>query len=249
MKRSTGRGCGSCRCCSSARTISTASAPRSTVPRRLPDIHKRTCGYDVPSVQVDGMDVIAMYQAVKWGADWVREQSRPYLIEALTYRFPRPLHVGSCQVPESCRACRVERAGSVANFGKRLLKQGIARPGSHEGDAVRRAVATVQEAVKFAEDSPWPEDSEVLRGYLRVTVVGEDASLSTPSPFMAEGSGETAQQVFATSSSAQPPLYVLWVHKAGGQMALYSNEVFMPEMTYRDALNLALKEEMRRDPP
>ncbi|HXC92672.1 MAG TPA: thiamine pyrophosphate-dependent enzyme, partial [Geobacteraceae bacterium] len=53
----------------------------------VPDIHKRTCGYDIPSEKVDGMDVIAVYQAVKRAAEWVREHSRPYLIEAVTYRF------------------------------------------------------------------------------------------------------------------------------------------------------------------
>src|SRR5512140_1036036 len=53
----------------------------------LADIHKRTCGYDIPSVQGDGMDVMALHEAIKWGTEWVREHSRPYLIEALTYRF------------------------------------------------------------------------------------------------------------------------------------------------------------------
>ena len=50
-------------------------------------LHRRTCGYDIPSEKVDGMDVIAMYQATKRAAEWVRERQRPYFIEAVTYRF------------------------------------------------------------------------------------------------------------------------------------------------------------------
>src|SRR5512136_2494036 len=53
----------------------------------LADIHKRTCGYDIPSEKVDGMDVIAVYKAVKYGAERVRESGLPYFIEATTYRF------------------------------------------------------------------------------------------------------------------------------------------------------------------
>src|SRR5512144_1681497 len=40
----------------------------------LADIHKRTCGYDIPSVRVDGMDVMAVHEAVKWGAELGPEQ-------------------------------------------------------------------------------------------------------------------------------------------------------------------------------
>src|SRR5512136_5770 len=46
----------------------------------LADIHKRTCGYDIPSEKVDGMDVIAVYKAVKYGAERVRESGLPYFI-------------------------------------------------------------------------------------------------------------------------------------------------------------------------
>ena len=126
----------------------------------LTDIHKRTCGYDIPSVQVDGMDVIAVHEAVKWGADWVREQSRPYLIEAITYRF----RGHSMSDPGKYRpVAEVElwkERDPIPNFSRRLIEEGIAKP--EQLDAIReQAAATVREAVKFAEESPWPEDSAV----------------------------------------------------------------------------------------
>ena len=126
----------------------------------LSDIHKRTCGYDIPSERVDGMDVIAVHQSVKHAAEWVREHSRPYLIEALTYRF----RGHSMADPGKYRAAAElelwKERDPVPQFAKRLLAEGIA--GQEVLDRIKEAaMATVLEAVTFAEESPWPEDSEV----------------------------------------------------------------------------------------
>jgi pyruvate dehydrogenase E1 component alpha subunit len=49
----------------------------------------------------------------------------------------------------------------IPGFAKRLLEEGIASQA--QLDKIREtAFATVQEAVKFAEESPWPEDDEVF---------------------------------------------------------------------------------------
>ena len=126
----------------------------------LADIHKRTCGYDVPSVRVDGMDVIAVHEAVKWGAEWVREQSRPYLIEALTYRF-RGHSMADPGKYRSLAELELWKARDpIPGFAKRLVEEGIATLAALEA-IQQRALAMVQEAVKFAEESPWPEDGEV----------------------------------------------------------------------------------------
>jgi pyruvate dehydrogenase E1 component alpha subunit len=127
----------------------------------LADIHRRTCGYDIPSERVDGMDVVAVHQAVKHAAEWVREHSRPYLLEALTYRF----RGHSMSDPGKYRAAaEVElwkERDPIPNYAGRLLAEGIAVQG--DLDRIREAVlAAVQEAVTFAEESPWPEDGEVF---------------------------------------------------------------------------------------
>jgi len=126
----------------------------------LADIHKRTCGYDIPSVRVDGMDVMAVHEAVKWGTEWVREHSRPYLIEALTYRFRGHSMADPGKYRSAAEVELWKSRDPISGFGKRLVEEGIA--GQPQLDAIReQAVATVQEAVKFAEESPWPEDGEV----------------------------------------------------------------------------------------
>jgi pyruvate dehydrogenase E1 component alpha subunit len=126
----------------------------------IADIHKRTCGYDIPSEKVDGMDVIAVYQAVKHAAEWVREHSRPYLIEAITYRFRGHSMADPAKYRSVAEHDVWKARDPLPAFARRLLAEGIA---TDEQLAVilSKASAVVQEAVQFAETSPWPEDEEV----------------------------------------------------------------------------------------
>ena len=126
----------------------------------IPDIHKRTCGYDIPSEKVDGMDVIAIYGAVKRAAEWVREHSRPYLIEAVTYRF-RGHSMADPGKYRSVAEHEVWKARDpIPNFGRELVAEGVASQAQLDA-ILTESTAVVQAAVKFAEESPWPEDKEV----------------------------------------------------------------------------------------
>src|SRR5690242_1584281 len=126
----------------------------------LPEIHRRTCGYDIPSEKIDGMDVIAVHQAVKHASEWVREHSRPYLIEAITYRFRGHSMADPAKYRSAAELELWKERDPIPAFSKRLLEEGSASQA--QLDAIReKAVAVVQEAVRFAEESPWPEDSDV----------------------------------------------------------------------------------------
>ncbi len=126
----------------------------------LADIHKRTCGYDIPSEKVDGMDVIAVYQAVKHAAEWVSGHGRPYLIEAVTYRFRGHSMSDPGRYRSPAEVELWKERDPIPNFARRLIDEGIA---TEDTLACMRAKAAVlvEEAVKFAEESPWPEDDEV----------------------------------------------------------------------------------------
>ena len=126
----------------------------------LADIHKRTCGYDIPSVRVDGMDVMAVHAAVKWGAEWVRQQNRPYLIEALTYRF-RGHSMADPGKYRSAAEVEIWKARDpLPAFAIRLIEEGIVTQ-AELGAIKQESISIVQEAVTFAEGSPWPEDGAV----------------------------------------------------------------------------------------
>ncbi|MBT0653243.1 pyruvate dehydrogenase (acetyl-transferring) E1 component subunit alpha [Geomobilimonas luticola] len=126
----------------------------------LADIHKRTCGYDIPSVRVDGMDVMAIHDAVKWGAEWVRQQNRPYLIEALTYRFRGHSMADPGKYRSAAEVELWKARDPLPAFAIRLIEEGIVTQ-AELGAIKQEAIAIVQEAVTFAEESPWPEDGAV----------------------------------------------------------------------------------------
>ncbi len=126
----------------------------------LPMVHKRTCGYDIPSEKVDGMDVIAVYKAIKYAAEKVRETGRPYFVEATTYRFRGHSMADPAKYRSAAEHDIWKSRDPIPNFAKRLMEEGIATVAQLE--SIREmAAATVQEAVKFAEESPWPEDDAV----------------------------------------------------------------------------------------
>lgn len=126
----------------------------------LASIHKRTCGYDIPSEKVDGMDVIAVYKAVKHAAEMVRETSRPYFIEAITYRFRGHSMADPAKYRSAAEHEIWKARDPLPAFAKRLREEGIASEAQLD-HILTGARTIVQEAVAFAETSPWPEDEEV----------------------------------------------------------------------------------------
>ncbi|TLM65259.1 MAG: pyruvate dehydrogenase (acetyl-transferring) E1 component subunit alpha [Deltaproteobacteria bacterium] len=126
----------------------------------LPTVHKRTCGYDIPSEKVDGMDVLAVFKAVKYAAEKVRESGRPYFIEALTYRFRGHSMADPAKYRSAAEHEVWKARDPIPNYARRLLAEGIATEAQLA--AIRdRCVALVAEAVSFAEASPWPAADEV----------------------------------------------------------------------------------------
>ena len=53
----------------------------------LPDYHIRGKPYDIPGEQVDGMNVLAVYEATQKAAAYCRSGKGPYILEMMTYRY------------------------------------------------------------------------------------------------------------------------------------------------------------------
>ncbi|KPK00979.1 MAG: hypothetical protein AMS20_14495, partial [Gemmatimonas sp. SG8_28] len=51
------------------------------------DVYRRACSYDMAEETVDGMDVLAVHEAVTSAVDRARSEHLPTLIEARTYRY------------------------------------------------------------------------------------------------------------------------------------------------------------------
>jgi pyruvate dehydrogenase E1 component alpha subunit len=127
------------------------------------DIADRAVGYGMPGVVVDGMDVVAVYEAAGEAIERARRGEGPSLIECKTYRFYD--HVGKRGMGVSYRTddevMEWRRRDPIELFEGRLAEQGILS--ADEAKAVHdRVSAQLQEAISFAESSPLPDPSEVL---------------------------------------------------------------------------------------
>jgi pyruvate dehydrogenase E1 component alpha subunit len=119
------------------------------------DLSKKAEGYGVPGTRVDGMDVIAVREAVAEGVRQAREESRPTLLEAFTYRY----RGHSAADPEVYREREeVEEwreKDPIESFARRCVEAGVL--GEREVQEVRdKADEAVEAAVEFADASPEP---------------------------------------------------------------------------------------------
>lgn len=124
---------------------------------RNPSVAARAQAYGLPGVEVDGNDVLAVYQAADEAVARARQGNGPTLIECRTYRI-RAHSEGMREVgyrtPEEVAAWK-ERC-PIKAFSERLIGDGLA--GQAEIAAVEAEVrALIEEAVAFAERSPLPE--------------------------------------------------------------------------------------------
>jgi pyruvate dehydrogenase E1 component alpha subunit len=119
------------------------------------DLSKKAEGLGVPGVRVDGMDVLAVRDLVAEHLRIAREERRPTLVEAFTYRF----RGHSAADPEVYRTKEeVEewrRKDPIEVFNARLVGEGVLEEG--DLDEIRqRAEERVLEAVAFADASSEP---------------------------------------------------------------------------------------------
>jgi pyruvate dehydrogenase E1 component alpha subunit len=119
------------------------------------DLSKKAEGYGVSGERVDGMDVIAVREGVAEGIRKAREERRPTLLEAFTYRY----RGHSAADPEVYREREeVEEwreKDPIETFAKRCIEEGVL--GEREVQEVRdKAEQEVLAAVEFADASPEP---------------------------------------------------------------------------------------------
>ena len=126
------------------------------------DLYKKADAAEIPSEQVNGMDVMAVWEATKRASLAVRQGKGPYFIEALTYRF----RGHSMSDPADYRPRREEKLWKerdpIPYFARKLVDEGIFDP-ERLRVIKEEVVKEVEEAVQFADKSPWPESIELMK--------------------------------------------------------------------------------------
>jgi pyruvate dehydrogenase E1 component alpha subunit len=114
------------------------------------DLSVKAGGFGVPGTRCDGMDVLDTHAVVGEAVRCAREQHKPQLVEAVTYRFKGH----SVADPEEYRSDEEveewKKRDPIRTFAERL--------DDVDFEALdKEVVAVVDAAVEFAEQSPFPE--------------------------------------------------------------------------------------------
>ena len=123
-------------------------------------ISDRAVAYAIPGVHVDGMDVLAMHEAAKAAVERARAGKGPSLIEGLTYRYydhsvaVRRIVRRPYRTEEELESWK--QRDPIIRHKRYLLDHAIMSEG--EIDNLEGEVkAQVEEAERFARESPFPE--------------------------------------------------------------------------------------------
>jgi len=126
------------------------------------DIYKLADAYEMPADKVDGMIPENVHESVARAVKRAREGDGPTLLEMKTYRYKGH----SISDPQKYRSKEevdeYKEQDPIQRVLKTILDNNFAT--AEEIEAIDSKIATLVEAsVKFAEDSPWPDDSEVYK--------------------------------------------------------------------------------------
>jgi pyruvate dehydrogenase E1 component alpha subunit len=126
------------------------------------DIYKLADAYEMPADTIDGMSPEAVHDGVSRAVKRAREKGGPTLLEIKTYRYKGH----SISDPQKYRTKdevdEYKSKDPIQMVLHTILSNNLAT--QEEMDAINKRVdGFVEESVKFAEESPWPNDDEVLK--------------------------------------------------------------------------------------
>ncbi|GAC1388445.1 MAG: pyruvate dehydrogenase (acetyl-transferring) E1 component subunit alpha [Ktedonobacteraceae bacterium] len=132
-----------------------------SVPRHkqtaAPTLAARGAGFGVPSVLVDGNDLLAVYDVMEQAVERARAGHGPTLIEAITYRIGA--HTTADDPTRYRLAPELEKwrlKDPIARFQRFLTKQGLLSEEQNQ-QLVNEVEAEINQAVTDAESMPAPE--------------------------------------------------------------------------------------------
>ncbi len=126
------------------------------------DIYKLADGYEMPADQIDGMHPETVHEGVARAVKRAREGGGPPFLEINTYRYKGH----SISDPQKYRTKEevdeYKAKDPIVMVRQTILDNKFAS--EQDLDAIDKRVNDIVDAsVKFAEESPWPDDSEVLK--------------------------------------------------------------------------------------
>lgn len=133
------------------------SVKRSTA---MTELYRKGESFGIPGMQVDGMDLDAVYEAAMIASDHAREGKGPYILEMKTYRY----RGHSMSDPATYRskdevAAYKDNKDPIARLLGKIVTEKLATEAELK-EIESRVKDIVKEAVEFSQNSPEPDESE-----------------------------------------------------------------------------------------
>jgi pyruvate dehydrogenase E1 component alpha subunit len=126
------------------------------------DIWKLGLSYEMPCSPIDGMDPVAVSEAVKEAVDRARKGEGPTFLEMKTYRYKGHSMSDAQKYRTKDEIAEYQKIDPITKVLEHIKKKKWAT--DEEIDAILDKIkATVKEAVDFAEESPFPSNEALYK--------------------------------------------------------------------------------------
>ncbi|HTN20963.1 MAG TPA: pyruvate dehydrogenase (acetyl-transferring) E1 component subunit alpha [Pelobium sp.] len=124
------------------------------------DIYKLGLGYEMPCMPVDGMDPVAVHNAMDEAIQRARKDEGPTFLEIRTYRY-KGHSMSDPQKYRTKQEVEEYKAKDPIEVVKAHIEKEKWADENWFNEVAAKVKAEIEEAVKFAEESPFPDPSEL----------------------------------------------------------------------------------------
>jgi pyruvate dehydrogenase E1 component alpha subunit len=126
------------------------------------DIYKLGLGYEMPCMPVDGMDPVAVHNAMDEAVQRARKGEGPTFLEIRTYRY-KGHSMSDPQKYRTKEEVEEYKAKDPIEIVKAHIQTEKWADEAWFEEIAAKIKAQVEESVKFAEESPYPDASELYK--------------------------------------------------------------------------------------
>ena len=124
------------------------------------EVYQKACMANIPAVQVDGMDAVAVHDAVSKAVEEARNDGGPRFVEALCYRYQGHSVADPDKYRDKDTIDEWKKRDAIERVKQRLLDAGVT---AEEIAALDASVqAEIKDIMEFAESSPAPDVSTLF---------------------------------------------------------------------------------------
>jgi pyruvate dehydrogenase E1 component alpha subunit len=140
----------------------------------MSEVSKKACAYDMESEFVDGMDVLAIYEATRRAVERARRDQTPSLIEVRTYRFMGHSMSDPGHYRTRAEIEKYQERDPIKVFSGNLREMGLLDDGGLK-EIEERVRAEVEQSIKFADQSPEPAPAELYTDVYATPIKGHQS--------------------------------------------------------------------------